>query len=232
MALILDGVVLLCRYFEHFHPYFPVVRSRDPDSCYKTGPILFWAIIATACRRYAKKEGIFQFLVDMLPSEIWAAAAQPPLRQPTINAILLLVAWPQPSIRFMSDPSYIFLGIALNSCLSLGLHTGKGCHPEFTAQAYQLNTTDEEATYTWAACNLLSQRLVECPYSLWPQITLGGIGRHRHMLTVVKQRLHIYGLSLDGTIVWKDNRYDSRRDELLCDAPQLCLAAGNGAVRK
>jgi len=146
------------RYFEHFHPYLPVVRTRDPNDCYKSGPILFWAVIVTACRRYAKDETVFQFLVETISADVWAGAAQPPLRLTTINALLLLIAWPLPTIRLMTDPSYIFVGIAVNSCLSIGLQTGKGRHPEFTVPWYQLQTTDEEATYTWAACNLVSQR--------------------------------------------------------------------------
>ncbi|KAK1765730.1 hypothetical protein QBC33DRAFT_495072 [Phialemonium atrogriseum] len=147
------------KYFDHFHPHLPVVRTRDPNACYKSGPLLFWAIIVTACRRYARDEGIFQFLVDSISSEVWAAAAQPPLRPPTISALLLLVTWPLPTIRFISDPSNIYAGIALNSCLTIGLQTGKGCRPEFCGPLYRLETTDEEATYTWAACNILCQRI-------------------------------------------------------------------------
>src|SRR4051794_24758210 len=54
------------RYFEHFHPYLPVVRARDPDACYKRGPVLFWAVIMTACRRFARDDTAFQFLIDSL----------------------------------------------------------------------------------------------------------------------------------------------------------------------
>lgn len=63
----------------------------------------------------------------------------------------------------MTDPTYIFTGAALNSCLYLGLHTGRGSFGEFGTPKYRLESTDEEAIYTWSACNIVSQRLVQPP---------------------------------------------------------------------
>ncbi|KAK3942990.1 hypothetical protein QBC46DRAFT_53612 [Diplogelasinospora grovesii] len=154
------------RYFEHFHPYLPIVRTRDPDTCYKRGPVLFWAVILTACRRYARDDSVFQFLVDSLLPEIWNAVSQPPLRLPVINALLLLATWPNPTIRFLSDPSLIFAGIAMNSAFLTGLHTGRGSHSEFKGPSYRQDTTDEEATFTWAGCAIISHRVAAymgCP---------------------------------------------------------------------
>ncbi|KAK3375045.1 hypothetical protein B0H63DRAFT_264837 [Podospora didyma] len=147
------------KYFEHFHPYLPVVRARDPDACYKRGPVLFWAVIMTACRRFARDDTAFQFLIDSLLPEIWNAVSQPPLRLPIINSLLLLTTWPFPTIRFLSDPSVIFAGIATNSSFLTGLHTGRGAHSEFSGLgACHSDATDEEATYTWAACAIISHR--------------------------------------------------------------------------
>jgi transcriptional regulatory protein LEU3 len=113
------------KYFEHFHPYLPIVRTRDPDICYKRGHVLFWAIIMTACRRFARDDTVFQFLIDSLLPEIWSSVSQPPLRLPIINSLLLLATWPFPTIRFLSDPSIIFAGIAMNSSFLAGLPTGQ-----------------------------------------------------------------------------------------------------------
>jgi hypothetical protein len=63
-------------------------------------------------------------------------------------------------MRFMTDPTYVYTGTALNACLYLGLHTGKGSFLEFGTPKYRLGSTDEEAIYTWSACNIVSQRLV------------------------------------------------------------------------
>ncbi|KAK4459142.1 putative transcription factor [Cladorrhinum samala] len=154
------------KYFEHFHAYLPIVRTRDPDTCYRRGPVLFWAIIMTACRRFARDDTAFQFLIDSLLPLIWCSVSQPPLHLSIINAILLLATWPFPTIRFLTDPSLIFAGIAMNSSFLTGLHTGRGSHSEFKSAMHELDTTDEEATFTWVGCAIISHRVsayMGCP---------------------------------------------------------------------
>ncbi|KAK0623320.1 hypothetical protein B0T14DRAFT_172968 [Immersiella caudata] len=154
------------KYFEHFHPYLPIVRTRDPDICYKRGHVLFWAIIMTACRRFARDDTVFQFLIDSLLPEIWSSVSQPPLRLPIINSLLLLATWPFPTIRFLSDPSIIFAGIAMNSSFLTGLHTGQGGHSEFKGLGCEQLDTNEEATFTWAGCAIIYHRVsayMGCP---------------------------------------------------------------------
>ncbi|KAK4196627.1 hypothetical protein QBC40DRAFT_286955 [Triangularia verruculosa] len=154
------------KYFEHFHPYLPIVRVKDPNACYERGQVLFWAIIMTACRRFARDATAFQFLIDSLLPLIWSAISQPPLDLSVINAVLLLATWPFPTIRFLSDPSMIFAGIAMNSSFLMGLHTGRGSHSEFKHATEENDTTDEEATFTWAGCAIISHRVsayMGCP---------------------------------------------------------------------
>lgn len=137
----------------------PIVRVRDPDACYNAAPVLFWAIMVTTCRRYAKRESTFRFLVNAIPSEISSAIASTPIPPSVISALLIVSTWSLPSIRFMNDPTYVYMAIALNSSLYLGLHTGKGDYLELGTR-YDTSTTDEEATYIWAASNIVSQRSV------------------------------------------------------------------------
>ncbi|KAB5570284.1 hypothetical protein GE09DRAFT_1283423 [Coniochaeta sp. 2T2.1] len=146
------------RYFEQFHSFMPIVRVRDPDACYQAAPVLFWAIIVTACRRYARRESTFQFLVNSITSEIGTAMTAAPIRPPVITALLILSTWSLPTIRFMADPTYMYTGVALNSCSYLGLHTGKGCLSELCGPRYNVRATDEEALYLWAAANIISLR--------------------------------------------------------------------------
>lgn len=61
------------KYFESFHPYLPIVRIREPDAVYNSGPVLFWVIMVTACRRLPHDGGVFDFLVDAIKSEVWEA---------------------------------------------------------------------------------------------------------------------------------------------------------------
>lgn len=90
--------------------------------------------------------------------EISSALGVIPIRPSVVNALLILSTWPLPDMRFMTDPTYVLAGAALNSCLYLGQNTGKGNFPEFGVPKYRLGSTDEEAVYTWSACNIVCQR--------------------------------------------------------------------------
>lgn len=147
------------KYFEYCHPYLPIVRIREPDAIYNSGPLLFWVIMVTACRRTSHDGGVFDFLVDAVKSEVWEAVSDPPMPLATINALLILSAWPLPTIRFMKDPSPIYASMLMNSCYLLGIHTGRGDIPAVTYPAYRLSVSNEEALYTWVGYNIISQRI-------------------------------------------------------------------------
>ncbi|OAA67995.1 c6 zinc finger domain containing protein [Niveomyces insectorum RCEF 264] len=54
----------------------------------------------------------------------------------------------------------------MSSCFMIGLHTGRGEHPELANPNFQIRNTDEEATFTWAGFNIISQRVASysgCP---------------------------------------------------------------------
>jgi transcriptional regulatory protein LEU3 len=67
------------RFFEHFHPFMPIVRIRDPNRCYEHGSTLFWTIIMTACRRHAKSPTLLPFLTDMVRKELFASLSTLPI---------------------------------------------------------------------------------------------------------------------------------------------------------
>lgn len=146
-------------YFKNFHPYLPIIRMRDPDTIYNAGPVLFWVIMVTSCRRTSHAGGVFDFLVESVKSEVWESVSDPPLSLATINALLILSAWPLPTIRFMKDPSPIYASMLMNSCYLLGIHTGRGDFPAVTYPAYRLSVSNEEAVYTWVGYNIISQRI-------------------------------------------------------------------------
>ncbi|KAM0436126.1 hypothetical protein ACHAPT_003018 [Fusarium lateritium] len=148
------------KYLQCFHPYLPILRKRDPDECYEACPTLFWAVIYVASRRYARDEHIFTTLVDRLNREVWTLLAAVALDLEAIHAILVLCAWPFPTIRFVTDPSPLLISVALNSCMLLGLHTGSGSHSRFLIGGRQnLTSTDHDASVTWIFCCILSQRI-------------------------------------------------------------------------
>ncbi|PNH44795.1 hypothetical protein VD0004_g2932 [Verticillium dahliae] len=147
------------QYFKHFHPYFPIVRIREPNRVYAACPILFWTIITVACRAYACDAELFSFLAQNLPREVWAVAMTPPLDLPAINALLVLSAWRFPSAKNSGDPSSSYVAIAMNASLMPGLHTGRGAHREFSNVYLHRTATDEEACYTWTGYNILAQTI-------------------------------------------------------------------------
>ncbi|KAI1131623.1 hypothetical protein F5Y10DRAFT_53064 [Nemania abortiva] len=145
------------KYFECYHSYMPVVRNRDPNKCYETCPLLFWTIIYVSSRRYAKSTSLVPFLSEEIRRQVFAALGDIPLTIHTINAILLICSWVFPRARFTSDPSSVLSSAIANAALLLGIHTGRGGHPEYSHGLFQNNYTDEAATYTWAGLNIVSQ---------------------------------------------------------------------------
>lgn len=123
--------------------------------------MLFWAVLYVTSRRYAKDPQLFGALVEYMTKNLWTMMASTVLGLDEIHTILLVCAWPYPTIRFVTDPSSMFAGIAMNACVSLGLHTGRGSHPQFcVGSRHGYTSTDEEASSTWIACCLISQRSV------------------------------------------------------------------------
>ncbi|KAI8959757.1 hypothetical protein F5Y11DRAFT_289247 [Daldinia sp. FL1419] len=147
------------KYFEYYHPYMPVLRNKDPNKCYDNSQFLFWTVIYVASRRYAKNSTIFPFMLESIKKDAYSAIANPPLPLPTINALLLLCTWIFPEVRFVHDPCALFSSICMSATTQLGIHCGKGGHPEFSHSVYQNNFTDEEASVTWAGYNIISQRV-------------------------------------------------------------------------
>lgn len=155
-----DELTRPSRYFEHYHPYMPIVRQRDPNQCYESGQLLFWVIIYVATRRYARNSTAMPFLMEALRKEIMGAVTDMPLKLPAANALVLVCTWMFPDIRFMSDPGSLYSAIALNAATNLGAHTGKGNHPEYSVGVFQNSFSNEEAAYTWAGINIVCQRYV------------------------------------------------------------------------
>lgn len=136
----------------------PIVRHRDPNKCYESGPVLFWTIILVSCRRYAKNPQVLSFLVNAMRRELFSVLSSLPINMHTINAMILVCTWVFPDVRFVNDPTCMFTGVIMNAALLLGIHAGKGSNPAYSFGGFQGNFTDEEAHYTWAGYNIVTQR--------------------------------------------------------------------------
>jgi len=121
-----------------------------------------------ASRRQSRDDGdVLSFLVEHVTRETPQMLASWPLGYASITALLLLSAWPLPSIRFLTDPSTMYASVALTACLYLGMHTGQGGHPEFRTPKWS-ETSDHEARHIWVGANIVAQRSV----SLLPRSVL------------------------------------------------------------
>lgn len=101
---------------------------------------------------------MLDFLTETIPKELWNVLSVSPLTPPTINAVLLICTWPLPTIRFMVDTSPTYISLVANPCLLLGLHTGRGSHPQFCVGIRRMEISDEVARHTWAGYNIVAQR--------------------------------------------------------------------------
>ncbi|KAI0481212.1 hypothetical protein GGR56DRAFT_688792 [Xylariaceae sp. FL0804] len=159
------------KFFECYHPHMPILRERDPNRVYDASPLLFWAVLLVACRRYARGGGNFSgggagsgsgllvFLMHEVRAQLFAALGRLPLSMPTLNAVLLVVTWIFPDVRFINDPSSFLSGVVGNAALLLGIHTGRGANPEFSHGVFRNSFSDEEAACTWAGHNITAQRV-------------------------------------------------------------------------
>lgn len=137
------------------------MRKRDPDECYEACATLFCVIIFVTCRRYSRDSRLLNTLIEIINNDIWILLSTPVVGLEAIHALLLMCAWPLPTIRFTTDPSTTLGAIAMNLCMVAGLHTGKGSHPEFSLGARQnVTSTNEEASATWIQVCILAQRFV------------------------------------------------------------------------
>lgn len=75
-----------------------------------------------------------------------------------IHAVLILAMWPLPTVRLVTDPSPAYAAVAMNACLTLGFHHGRGSHPDFCfGSRCHLKATDQESASTCLASCLVSQ---------------------------------------------------------------------------
>ncbi|USP72757.1 hypothetical protein yc1106_00031 [Curvularia clavata] len=151
-------------YFRHCHPHFPILseHDHDPNKCYDTSPFLFWVIMLISCRRQPthSNPAMVRLLTEHVKHETDAAVLKVPQPLTQLQAILLVAAWGlYPGIRFINDPAYWLSGIAINSCLLLGFHTGSGRHQSYNHVTLAASSSDREAAVTWVASNVLNRRL-------------------------------------------------------------------------
>ncbi|KIW97796.1 uncharacterized protein Z519_01380 [Cladophialophora bantiana CBS 173.52] len=147
--------VELFRHFERY--YLPRVAFIAPIQSLARfvadSPLLFWTMVLIASQHHDKYSHLYQDL--FFPhQELLAPLSNTAIRSlENVHAILLLCVWPTPKRRILHDPSWAFIGIAVNSCMALN------CHKPLAQRQTVPNGTDayrnvdvRTRCLTWLAC--------------------------------------------------------------------------------
>lgn len=149
------------RYLQYYHPFLPILRHKEPNSCYDTHPILFWTILYVSSRRFSRDETLYTALVEELSNTPWLMLSTASATLESVHALLIVCNWPLPTIRFLTDPCPSLLAVATVACMQLGLHLGKGTGEAYgCGERHNAKCSDEEAASTWFACCTLSTKYV------------------------------------------------------------------------
>ncbi|CZR53528.1 uncharacterized protein PAC_03407 [Phialocephala subalpina] len=133
------------------HPYLDLSIPTSPEAIYEKCPLLFWVICAVASSTSTMLElqpGI-QGLVGQL-------AVNPPRSIEVVQALLTLCMWPFPFYSTLSDPSFLYCGMATQIGLQIGLHK-PSLSQEFSSRREVLEVDDNTRKTTWMACYVVNQ---------------------------------------------------------------------------
>ncbi|KAF2755449.1 transcriptional regulatory protein LEU3 [Pseudovirgaria hyperparasitica] len=116
----LDEIFMM--YFDHYHRFLKILDpSVPPNAYFMESPLLFWAVIGTACRTYTKDLSLLYSLAPKVVSLALTTLQKQPTIQ-TVKALLLLLTWPFPKGVYDSDVAYPMAGALLHIAMQIGLH--------------------------------------------------------------------------------------------------------------
>ncbi|KAK6503853.1 hypothetical protein TWF481_008858 [Arthrobotrys musiformis] len=148
-------------YFDHYHPFLPMLDpATSPSSYYSSSQLLFWVVISIASRRYPSGEpNLLMRLSRAVSKLVWSTLATVPHNKFVVKALILISTWPFPTSSTLNDPTYMLSCLAVSVAIQMGLH-----RPAYTkdytkfankAKADSIEICDR--TTTWACCNISSQ---------------------------------------------------------------------------
>lgn len=149
---------LFRQYFEHYHPFLPVLDpDKPPDHFLELSELLFWTIIAVAARRYADDHTLLMGIASPLQSLLWATIASVTHNYHDVKALCLLCTWPLPTKSTSTDPTFMLSGLMMHIALQCGLHRPSHIK-DFSRIRVELRVEEVmDRLKTWASCNIVSQ---------------------------------------------------------------------------
>jgi len=142
------------------HPWLPFLdTSQIPEAYYQQHPLLFWAIIAVASRRYTADPGLLTSLSGPLTRLLWQTVGEVPNNHYVVKALCLLCVWPLPTSTTSTDPTHILSGVMMKTATGIGLHRPKHTQ-DFSRVSIDLNKEQlHDRVTTWAVCNIVAQSI-------------------------------------------------------------------------
>ncbi|KKA26250.1 hypothetical protein TD95_000041 [Thielaviopsis punctulata] len=144
-------------YFAHYHQFLPFLNAQQKPEIYKSQhPLLFWAIIAVASRRFSDRK-LLTLLAQPLTKLIWTTIGEVPSNYHIVKALCLLCTWPLPISTSASDPTHILCGVMMKIATMIGLHRPNNMQ-DFSRVSLDLNRDQlHDRVVTWAVCNIVAQ---------------------------------------------------------------------------
>jgi len=135
-----------------------VEASLQPHACYKESTLLFWTIVFIGSRRYTKDPTLVIQLTPKVKELLERAILSTDGSLCTIQALLLLCAWPLPFDSLSHDFTPTVAGVVLSLAMTNGLHV-PGVGQDFARKKLPDDSRRRELrTKLWSICIATCQR--------------------------------------------------------------------------
>lgn len=149
---------LFHHFWQCYHPYLPFLDpQQSPDDYHAQHPLLFWAMIAVAARRYTVDPALLAAVSGPLTRLLWATVGEVPANHYVVKALCLMCTWPLPTSTTSTDPTHILCGVMMKAATGIGLHRPNNTQ-DFSRVSVDLNRAQvHDRVVTWAVCNIVAQ---------------------------------------------------------------------------
>jgi hypothetical protein len=89
---------------------------------HESSPLLFWTIVVVSSRQYSSQDPLYKKLVPSYQSLLYKRLAEAIHTVQDLHAIILICLWPLPVMSQPDDPSWNYIGLAINAAMQMGLH--------------------------------------------------------------------------------------------------------------
>jgi hypothetical protein len=150
-------------FWVYHHPFLPFLNPAMTPSEYYSAPsghpLLYWAIVSVAARRYPHDPNLITALALPLNRFLWQTIGEVPNHYGVVKALCLLCAWPLPTSTTSADPTHILCGVMMKTATGIGLHRPSHINDFSRVQMELDNEQLHDRVTTWAVCNMVAQNV-------------------------------------------------------------------------